>query len=119
METDLRSALATALGASVTAVKEGALEAGDALPAVTFNRVSTSRLQALGSGSPVIGSRPWFQVELWAATPTERDTVLPTLVSGLCGLPHAVRLVNQRSFEDAETGWFCCRLDVRVCHAGA
>jgi hypothetical protein len=119
LETAIRVALSTALGANVTAVKEGTLELGDVLPVVTFNRIDTPRKQALGANNPVIGSKPRFQFDVWAVTPDSRDVVLPLLITALCALPYGVRLVNQRNTTDAATGYFIGRVDAKVPHAGA
>jgi|MTBAKMStandDraft_1061839.scaffolds.fasta_scaffold10387_2 hypothetical protein len=118
LETTLRSALATALGASVNGVSEGPLPQGATLPWVTFVRIDTPRMHAIGGGNPVISSQPRFQFDVWAATPTSRDSVLAGLLTAVLGLAYCVRLLDQSNTYEAATGYWRARLDAKVTHAG-
>ena len=119
LETDIRAALATALGANVGGVSEGALPQGSALPWVTFNRITTPRQHAFGSGNPIVSSKPRFQLDVWTLTPASRDAVLPLLIATVCALPYDVTIADQKNTHEAETGYWRSRLDVKVAHGGA
>lgn len=120
IETDIRTALATALvPATANGVSVGSLEKGYALPWVCLRRVSTRRRQALGSGSPVISSAPLFQFDLWAEDSLTAEPVMEALRTAVLALPHAVVLVSENGRSDASSGYWHGQLDVRVSHAGA
>ena len=118
METTLRATLAANLGATVNDVSEGPLPQDATLPWVTFVRIDTPRMHAMGGGNPVIRSQPRFQFDVWAATPVSRDLVLASLLSVVQGLPYCVRLLDQANTYEAATGYWRARLDVKVNHAG-
>lgn len=118
LETDIRAALAASLGAAVSGVSEGPLPQGAVLPWVTFVRINTPRMHAVGAGNPVIRSQPRAQFDVWAATPASRDSVLKLLIAAVQALPYCVRLVDQANTYEAQTGYWRGRLDVKVTHVG-
>lgn len=118
METTLYAAVAAALGGIAT-LSEGPLPQGATLPHITFVRIDTPRMHAIGGGNPVIRSQPRFQFDVWAATPTSRDLVMVTLQSVLLGLSYCVRLIDQSNTYESATGYWRARLDAKVTHAGA
>ena len=118
METTLYAAITAALGGLAT-VSEAPLPQGAVLPHITFVRIDTPRMHAIGGGNPVISSQPRFQFDVWAATPASRDLVMTTLQSIVLGLSYCVRLLDQSNTYEAATGYWRGRLDVKVTHAGA
>lgn len=119
LETVIRAALATGLGSTVNGVSEGALPQGAVLPWVTYNRIDTPRVQAFGAGSPVVASKPRFQLDVWALTEASRDAVMLLLTSTALAMPYAVTVADQGHTQEAVTGYWRGRLDVKVLHAGA
>jgi hypothetical protein len=119
METVIRSAITTSLGAAVNGVSIGRLEEGYTLPWVTLNRIDTPRRQALGSGSPVISSKPRFQFDAWAVDSLGAEAVMELLVPAVLALPYAVTLADQSGpAQEPKTGFWRGQLDAKVNHAG-
>ena len=120
-ETELYTLLTAHVGlmALISGASEGDLPQGATLPYVTFNRVSTPSVQALGGGQSVLHSRPRFQFEAWGASPADRDAVIVQLRAALCASSWTVSFENQRNVRDAETGYWRAFLDAFIAHAGA
>jgi hypothetical protein len=118
LETDIRAALAASLGANVNGVSEGPLPQGATLPWLTYVRIDTPRMHAIGGGNPIIRSQPRFQFDVWAETPAGRDALLALLIPVVQALPYCVRLVDQDCTYEAQTGYWRARLDAKVTHAG-
>lgn len=119
LETTIRAALSTSLGAATNGVSVGRLPQGATLPWVTLNRIDTPRSHALGPNNPVLHSKPRFQFDTWTLDSIGGEALMVLLVPAVCALPYAVTLVDQGGRQDADTGYWHGWLGAKVAHAGA
>ncbi len=88
------------------------------LPYVTWRRISTPRVQALGGS--VVASTPRIQFDVWAKDEAAGVPLTNTLQAGLLTLwgQKEVDLLDEGDHDEPVTTLFHRRVDVRFVHAG-
>jgi hypothetical protein len=91
---------------------------GAALPCIEYLRVSTPRVQVLGSTQAVAWSRPRLQFSCWALTKAEALSVCAALRTALLATSYPVTLENEYTLPDPDTNYARRNLDAFVGHSG-
>jgi hypothetical protein len=87
-------------------------------PCIVYQRVSTPRVQVLGSTQAVAVSRPRFQFSCWALTKAEARSVCAALRTALLATSYPVTLDNEYTLRDPDTNYARRNLDAFVGHSG-
>lgn len=96
-----------------------AVPQGATLPALVYQRISTPRQHAMGSGCPVVTSRPRLQFTCWATTAAGALSLCEQLRAALQASGYAVTFDNEWPTIDKATGYHARYLDAFVAHTGA
>lgn len=116
IETDVFTRLAAAVPLVGGRCYPVLLPQNPTLPAITFQKVSNLRVQAIGGDSAL--QHPRYQFSCWSLTYEEAWTVAEQVRLAMQGLTLAGggHYENAVDLYDAETGWYQVAVDMTVWH---
>ena len=121
IESTLFTALTTYAGLSTLIAARlypDSMPQGAVLPCIVYQRISTPRVQVLGSTQAVAVSRPRFQFSCWALTASGALAVADKLRAALLAMPYPVTLESEYTLRDPDSNYSRRNIDAFVGHSG-